>query len=131
MSTHLIFPKIISTALAGLVGQRKKANHFYFFTEKEIEAKEAIETLMDYKISQLDFPEAVTINWELTPEEKESKGKQKNPNRNIKEVKRGASFHEKKTKNKKTNLGSSYKRKMAKKYKKPKTRGGGKRSRRK
>ena len=32
-------------------------------------------------------------------------------------------FHEKKEKNKKENLGGSYRREIAKKYKKPKTRG--------
>ncbi len=116
----------------GRTGRAKeKGQALLFFTEKEIKAKEAIENLMDYKIPEVDFPEEVQINYELTPEEREKMGKQKNPNRNIKEVKRGASFHEKKAKNKKTNLGSSYKRKMAKKYKKPKTRGGKKRSKRK
>ena len=41
-----------------------------FFTEKEIPAKEAIETLMDYEIPLLDFPEEVTINQQLIPEER-------------------------------------------------------------
>jgi ATP-dependent RNA helicase RhlE len=36
---------------------------------------------------------------------------------------KGAAFHEKKDKNKKTNQGGSYRRKLAAKYKKPKTRG--------
>jgi ATP-dependent RNA helicase RhlE len=39
------------------------------------------------------------------------------------EDERGDSFHEKKEKNRKENLGGSYRREIAKKYKKPKTRG--------
>jgi ATP-dependent RNA helicase RhlE len=35
----------------------------------------------------------------------------------------GPAFHEKKEKNKRVNLGGSYRREIAKKYKKPKTRG--------
>ena len=35
----------------------------------------------------------------------------------------GGAFHEKKDKNKKVNLGGSYRREIKKKYKKPKTRG--------
>ena len=34
-----------------------------------------------------------------------------------------AGFHEKKAKNRKENLGGKYRRELAKKYKKPKTRG--------
>ena len=109
----------------------EKGTSLLFFTEKEEKAKEAIEALMDYKIPIMEFPEEVAINYELTPEERETPGIQKNPNRNIKAVERGAAFHEKKEKNKKTNLGGSYKRKMAKKYKKPKTRGDKNRSKKK
>jgi ATP-dependent RNA helicase RhlE len=43
---------------------------------------------------------------------------------------KGAAFHEKKDKNKKVNLGGSYRREIAKKYKKPKSKGGGKKKRR-
>jgi len=47
------------------------------------------------------------------------------PNNPIKRKKADVSdaFHEKKEKNKKENLGGSYRREIAKKYKKPKTRG--------
>ncbi len=101
----------------------EKGKSLLLFTEKEIKAKEAIEALMDYKIPELDFPEEVQTNYELTPEERETTVVKKNPNRNVKEVERGASFHEKKEKNRKTNLGGSYRRKLAAKYSKPKTRG--------
>ena len=93
-----------------------------FFTEKEIPAKEAIETLMDYEIPLLDFPEEVTINQQLIPEERPVH-RQKNHNRNKGDDISGPAFHEKKAKNRKTNLGGKYRRELAKKYKKPKTRG--------
>ena len=114
----------------GRTGRAKeKGRALLFFTEKEKKAKEAIESLMNYKIPLIDFPEEVQVNYEMTPEERDQTVVRKNPDRNVKEVERGASFHEKKAKNKKTNLGSSYRRKMAKKYKKPKTRGAKKRTR--
>lgn len=91
-----------------------------FYTEKEEEAKVAIEALMDYKIPVVDFPEEVEISKELIPEElpvivdkyfRKTKLKTEE-----------TAFHEKKDKNKKTNQGGSYLRKK-KKYKRPKTRG--------
>ena len=44
-------------------------------------------------------------------------------NRTSQEYIPGPAFHEKSEKNKKTNQGGSYRREIAKKYKKPKTRG--------
>jgi len=93
------------------------------YTPKEQEAKEAIEKLMDFQIPELKFPEAVEISTELIPSERPPGYVFKNQDRNLKEKEGGDSFHEKKAKNKKVNLGGSYKRKMAAKYKKPKTRG--------
>ncbi|MFA6126714.1 MAG: DEAD/DEAH box helicase [Bacteroidales bacterium] len=92
-----------------------------FYTPKEDAAKEAIETLMVYTIPVLEFPEEVEISKELIPEEK-PKGVMPNPHRNQKLEVKGASFHEKKLKNTKTNQGGSYLRK-GKVYKKPQTRG--------
>ena len=94
-----------------------------FYTEKEEEAKNRIETLMSYKIPLMDFPEEVEISTLKTPEERASTGDTKNPNRNYKKVELAPGFHEKKEKNKKTNKGGSYKRDLALKYKKPKTKG--------
>ncbi len=93
-----------------------------FFTEKEIPAKEAIETLMKYEIPMLEFPEEVPINMQLTPEERPVH-REKNYNRNKGDDISGPAFHEKKAKNQKTNLGGKYRRELAAKYKKPKTRG--------
>lgn len=108
----------------GRTGRAKEEGKtILFYTEKEKPAKEAIESLMDYQIPTLEFPEEVSISKELIPEEKPSFGKQKNPNRNFKEEEKTTGFHEKKAKNKKENLGGSYRREVAKKYKKKKTRG--------
>ena len=94
-----------------------------FYTEKEVAAKERIEALMDLQIPIQEFPEEVELSFELIPDEREQKGKNKDYNRNSKKVELKAGFHEKKAKNRKENLGGSYRRELAKKYKKPKTRG--------
>ncbi len=93
-----------------------------FYTPQEEEAKEAIENLMSYKIPVLEFPEDVEISNKLSPEEK-PKIIEKNYLQNVESKISGPSFHEKSEKNKKVNLGGSYKRKLAEKYKKPLTRG--------
>ncbi len=94
-----------------------------FFTEKEKEWKEAIEKLMVLKIPQNNFPDGVEVSKTLIPEERpkvvEINSSLPKRGKNIP----GSAFHEKKEKNKKTNQGGSYKRELAKKYKKPKTRG--------
>jgi len=91
-----------------------------FYTEKEEKAKKMIEVLMDYEIPEVEFPEEVEITYELIAEERP---RQKELNTRVKIDKtKGAAFHEKKDKNKKTNQGGSYLRKM-KVYKKPKTKG--------
>ncbi len=94
-----------------------------FSTEKEQDALEAIETLMQMKIPVLDIPEHVEISNELIPEERPQIKERNNPTKPAEEDAPGPAFHEKKDKNKKVNLGGSYRREMAKKYKKPKTRG--------
>tara|TARA_R110001592_G_scaffold33049_1_gene114981 strand:- start:1727 stop:3109 length:1383 start_codon:yes stop_codon:yes gene_type:complete len=93
-----------------------------FYMEKEAEAKSEIEELMDYKIPQIDFPSEVAISKDLLPEEQPDDF-EGNFNRNTKKRNLNAGFHEKKEKNKKTNQGGSYYRELAKKYKKPKTKG--------
>lgn len=96
-----------------------------FSTEKELAWKDAIEELMDYKIPHLPFPEEVEISKDLLTEEKPEEEQIKDYNRNLKkrEAESGPGTHEKKAKNKKVNLGGSYKRKVKKKYKKAQTRG--------
>lgn len=94
-----------------------------FYTEKEEEWKNAIEDLMSLKIPVIDFPDEVQVSKELIPEERPQILDLKNPNRNFSKVERGPAFHEKSEKNKKTNQGGSYRRILAKKYKKPQKRG--------
>jgi len=129
--THVInldvptFPENYMHRIGRTGRAEQEGKSILLFTENEIEAKEAIEELMQYEIPQIEFPEEVILNYELLPEERTEKGKEKNPNRNRKSKlpESGPSFHEKKAKNLKTNLGGSYRRKLKKKYKKPKTKG--------
>lgn len=101
----------------------KEGSSVLFYLEEEIKSKEAIEKLMKYTIPVNPFPEEVEISKELTPEERPEELPSKNHGRNNKQVERGAATHEKKEKNSKVNQGGSYKRDMAKKYKKAQTRG--------
>lgn len=100
----------------------KEGKSILFFTEKEREAKEAIEAMMGQKIPEVIFPEDVEISKQLIPEERPKIVVSRNRKTEI-AASPGGAFHEKKEKNKKTNQGGSYKRELAKKYKKPKTRG--------
>ncbi len=102
---------------------QKKGNAIIMVTSQEEESLEAIEDLMEMKIEQLSFPEAVEISEELTPEEQPKIKEIYNPHKRPNDDEAGAAFHEKKEKNKKVNLGGKYKREIKKKYKKPKTRG--------
>lgn len=101
----------------------KEGTAILFYTPKEIAAKEAIETLMDYKIPVRDLPEDLDVATQLIPEERKKKGSHKNHNRNLTKDLAGPAFHEKSAKNSKVNQGGKYRRELAKKYKKPKTRG--------
>lgn len=99
----------------------EKGNAILFYTDKEEESKIAIESLMNYKIPQTDFPLDVDVSEQLLPEERDRPRISKN--RSTEVVFRDAGFHEKNEKNTKTNKGGSYKLKIAKKYKKSQTRG--------
>jgi ATP-dependent RNA helicase RhlE len=101
----------------------KQGETFLFSTLKEQEALERIEDLMNMKIDLLDLPEAIEISKELIEEERDVIKERHNPLKRREEDAPGPAFHEKKEKNKKVNLGGSYKREISKKYKKPKTRG--------
>lgn len=93
---------------------------------------EAIENLMRMKVPVVEIPQTVKISEQLTAEERPVVKEIYNPNKRRKdEDAPGPAFHEKKDKNKKENLGGSYRREIAKKYKKPKTRGDKNQNRRK
>lgn len=94
-----------------------------FYTEKEMDDKKAIETLMKMEISEEAFPKGVEISTKLTPEEQPRTVEPDNPHKVNDADTPGASFHQKKEKNRKTNQGGSYKRIVKQKYKKPKTKG--------
>jgi len=110
------------------IGRTGRAEHegntILFSTEKEQEDKEAIEKLMKLEIPKTEFPSEVEIAERLTPEERPVDFEHNNPTkRKVDEFAPGPAFHEKSEKNSKTNQGGSYRREIAKKYKKPKTRG--------
>lgn len=102
----------------------ERGNAILFSTEKEMKWKEGIEELMGMKIPERVFPAEVEVSRELLAEEKPEEEQLKDHNRNLKNrSESGPGTHEKKAKNKKVNLGGSYKREITKKYKKPQTRG--------
>ena len=101
----------------------KEGQAILFTTASEQEALEEIERLMDKKIALSPLPPEVQISSELIPEEVPRSAEIYNPTKTTDEDAPGPSFHEKKEKNKKVNLGGSYRREIKKKYKKPKTRG--------
>ncbi len=95
-----------------------------FYTEDETEAKLAIEMLMDMEIPLEEMPDDVEVSDQLIAEERPKPKDTKNPLRNFDlTLDGGGAFHEKKEKNQKVNQGGSYRPKIAKKYKKPITRG--------
>ena len=104
---------------------QKKGEAFLMTTPKEQDFLENIENLMKIKIDVMPFPDTVQISEELTQEER-PKVVEIDTTRTKKGAKgpqKGAAFHEKSEKNSKENLGGSYRREIAKKYKKPKTKG--------
>lgn len=108
----------------GRTGRAEKQGHALLFsTENEQEARARIEALMQLKIETKDIPDVVEISNELIEEERPQIKERHNPTKHSSEDIPGPAFHEKKEKNKKVNLGGSYRREIAKKYKKPKTRG--------
>lgn len=99
----------------------REGSSVLFSTEAELESVEHIETLMGMSIPVMEFPEAVSISDRLIEEERPQIKERHNPAKKDEAI--GPAFHEKKAQNQKENLGGSYKFKIAKKYKKPKTRG--------
>lgn len=101
----------------------KQGNSILMTTEAELESLEKIEALMKMEVPQEELPAEIEISSELIPEEQPKVFEINNPGKNKDENAPGPAFHEKKEKNRKENLGGSYRREIAKKYKKPKTRG--------
>ena len=127
--THVInfdtpgFPENYMHRIGRTGRAEKKGDALLFYSEKETDYKKAIEALMKMEINNLPFPQDVEVSKKLTPEEEPKVSEPNNPHKRTNENERGASFHEKSEKNKKTNEGGSYRRIIKAKYKKPKTRG--------
>jgi len=125
--THVInfdtpnFPENYMHRIGRTGRAEKRGNSILFYTENEIPYKEAIESLMSIKIKNKKLPSEIIISNELAPEERPKITGHYNAGSKIKEL--NQAFHEKSEKNSKTNQGGSYRRKLAQKYKKPKTRG--------
>ena len=94
-----------------------------FSTPAEQEDKANLEELMNYEIPKFDLPDAIEISEQLTEDERPREDRERSKNRTGLEYVPGPAFHEKSEKNSQTNQGGSYRREIAKKYKKPKTRG--------
>ena len=102
---------------------KRKGTSLLLSKENETDYKDAIEALMKMTIETLDIPDTVEISNELIEEERPQIREHYNPHKQTDEDAPGPAFHDKKDKNKKENLGGSYKFVIAKKYKKPQTRG--------
>ena len=95
-----------------------------FYSKKETDLKDAIESLMKYTIPFNEFPREVVVSSMLTPEEKikpidPHEQSELNPF-----IETGTSFHEKSAKNSKEKTErKSYKKLLKEKYKKPIKRG--------
>jgi len=108
----------------GRTGRAELEGHaITFSTEKEQDAIATIEAYMDQPIELLSIPKGVEISKELIAEERTTIREHNNPTKRLDEDAAGPAYHDKKDKNKKENLGGSYKFKIAAKYSKPKTRG--------
>ncbi|WKK65134.1 DEAD/DEAH box helicase [Lutimonas zeaxanthinifaciens] len=101
---------------------RESGEAIFMFTSSEEEMLLEIEILMQTEVPIDKLPLEVEISKKLMPEEID-RSSEKEIGRNQKVTHTpGPAFHEKSDKNKKVNLGGSYKREIKKKYKKPKTR---------
>ncbi|MDP5140647.1 MAG: DEAD/DEAH box helicase, partial [Spirosomaceae bacterium] len=95
-----------------------------FYTEKEEPLKEAIESLMNYKISVAEFPEYVTVSSQLTDEEKGKPPVHKELSDTKPVPETGAAFHEKSAKNSKVKKERvSYEMQIKERFGKPLRRG--------
>ncbi|MRX64496.1 DEAD/DEAH box helicase [Maribacter luteus] len=94
------------------------------YNEKEESLKDAIESLMKYKIPFIELPKEVAVSTQLTPEEELKPIGPEDGTDKDHGIESGAAFHSKSAKNSKEKGGvKSYERKLKKKYKKPQKRG--------
>lgn len=93
------------------------------FTEAEADYLAEIELLMNREIDVFDLPESIEISTQLIDEEMPKSELEDTIEKRTDTLPSGPAYHEKKEKNARVNLGGSYRMKLAKKYKKPQTRG--------
>ncbi len=91
--------------------------------DKELELMTEIESHLQGEVKKVENPVTLEIDTRLIDDELDKEDFKPYQKVKSKEYAPGPAFHEKKDKNKKTNQGGSYRRELAKKYKKPKTRG--------
>ena len=102
----------------------RKGRSILLYTDKEAVLKDAIESLMNYSIPALEFPEEVEVSRQLTPEEKDKPLEVAIQSENRSGQKSGDSFHEKSAKNSKEVVYTkSYNDRIKKLHKKPVRRG--------
>ncbi len=89
---------------------RKSGEAIFLFVPGEEEAVLEIEILMQTEIPLAELPSEIIRSKELMPEEKDRSSEKEIGGRVKPKLKSGAAFHEKSEKNKKINLGGSYKR---------------------
>ena len=118
-----IFPENYMHRIGRTGRATQEGQSILFSTEKELDSKQGIEALMDLEIPKIALPDEVEVSKQLTEDERPREDRELSKNRTRLEYVPGPAFHEKSEKNKKTNQGGSYRREIAKKYKKPKTRG--------
>ena len=95
-----------------------------FYSEKEKDLKEAIESLMNYSIPLNEFPKEVEVSTELSPEEEIKPVEPVELSDKNSATKTGASFHEKSAKNSKAKTEKkSHQKQLKERYKKPIRRG--------
>lgn len=108
----------------GRTGRATRKGHAVIFsTPGEKERIENLQNFLGQPIDRHVLPDDVVISQELITEEIPRMKEIHNPSSSNSEDEPGPAFHEKSEKNKKVNLGGSYRREIKKKYKKPKTRG--------
>ena len=124
----ILFLQKILTIKEGIETKERTIEQLRNFFNNVNDSSEINELEREYLISaverkiRIEFPENVEESNQLTPEE-QPKLIESNYNRNSKAIINGEAFHKKSQKNQKTNQGGTYRRELAKKYKKPKTRG--------
>lgn len=96
--------------------QDKKGIAISFFVEKDAEAKEAIEQLMNYKIPMQPLPEQLEISDRLTEDEMPKVIMKEPLLKRPKKEEVGPAFHEKLEKNKKVNVRRDHEAEKKRKY---------------